>query len=43
MKSIIIENIINGIEINSMIYLIEEVIIKKEKDLLGELNETYFK
>ena len=41
MKSIIIENI-NGIEINSMNYLIEEVIINKEKDLLGELNETIF-
>ena len=42
MKSIIIENIINGIEINSMNYLIEEVIINKEKDLLGELNKTIF-
>ncbi len=42
MKGIIIENIINGIEINSMNYLIEEVIINKEKDLLGELNETIF-
>ena len=41
MKGIIIENIINGIEINSMNYLIE-VIINKEKDLLGELNETIF-
>ena len=42
MKGIIIENIINGIEINSMNYLIEEVIINKEKDLLGELNKTIF-
>ena len=42
MKGIIIENIINGIEINSMNYLFEEVIMNKEKDLLGELNETIF-
>ena len=42
MKSIIIENIIYWIEINSMNYLIEEVIINKEKDLLGELNKTIF-
>ena len=42
MKGIIIENIINGIEINSMNYLIEKVIINKEKYLLGELNETIF-
>ena len=41
MKSIIIENIINGIEINSMNYLIE-VIINKEKVLLTKLNETIF-